>query len=102
MPKDGKDKSKDKSTASKPTASQGDGDSDVEDEQIKVHINSSLFCIRCHLYPRIIVKAASWVSIIAYLIIYYNTYIDLQMGRNSSEELVGRRCKRSVDRETKL
>ena len=34
MPKDGKDKSKDKS-ASKPVASQ-DGDSDIEEEQIKV------------------------------------------------------------------
>ena len=34
MPKDGKDKSKDKST-SKPVASQ-DGDSDIEEEQIKV------------------------------------------------------------------
>lgn len=36
MPKDGKDKSKDKSTTSKPTASQGDGDSDIEEEQIKI------------------------------------------------------------------
>lgn len=35
MPKDGKDKSKDKSVA-KPVASQGDGDSDIEEEQIKV------------------------------------------------------------------
>jgi len=34
MPKDGKDKSKDKS-ASKPVASQ-DGDSDIEEEQIKI------------------------------------------------------------------
>ena len=34
MPKDGKDKSKDK-LASKPVASQ-DGDSDIEEEQIKV------------------------------------------------------------------
>ena len=37
MPKDGKDKSKDKSTTSKPTASQADGDSDIEEEQIKVY-----------------------------------------------------------------
>ena len=46
MPKDGKDKSKDKSTTSKPTASQGDGDSDIEEEQIKVYKIAACFVLQ--------------------------------------------------------
>jgi hypothetical protein len=46
MPKDGKDKSKDKSTTSKPTASQGDGDSDIEEEQIKVYEIAACFVLQ--------------------------------------------------------
>ena len=48
MGKDGKDKSKDKSTASKPAVSQGDGDSDIEEEQIKV--GKLIIPLQCSTY----------------------------------------------------
>ena len=53
MPKDGKDKSKDKSTTSKPTASQADGDSDIEEEQIKVYKITACIVLQVKCVPQI-------------------------------------------------